>query len=263
MGHIIADLKETFRRGNIFIQLIYINVGIFLIGTLINVFLRLFEVSTPDIFGIFALPASFIGFMHQPWSLFTYMFMHAGILHILFNMLWLYWFGSLFLYFFSAKHLRGLYVLGGICGGLLYMVAYNVFPLFSSQVAGATLVGASASVLSITSSNAGGHIAHLGGALAGLWFAASLSKGTDLTSWINWILDGFASLFQKKTWKRKPKMKVHYGNSATGRKKDYDYNAHKKAQSDEVDRILEKLKKSGYDSLTTEEKKSLFDASKR
>jgi Uncharacterized membrane protein (homolog of Drosophila rhomboid) len=236
MGHIIADLKETFRRGNIFIQLIYINVGIFVIGTLINVFLRLFEVSTPDIFGIFALPASFIGFIHQPWSLFTYMFMHAGILHILFNMLWLYWFGSLFLYFFSAKHLRGLYVLGGICGGLLYMVAYNVFPLFSSQVTGATLVGASASVLaivaatayrepdyrvqlflfgairlkylalvvigidvlSITSSNAGGHIAHLGGALAGLWFAASLSKGTDLTSWINWILDGFTSCFKRK-----------------------------------------------------------------
>jgi hypothetical protein len=213
-------------------------------------------------------------------------------------MLWLYWFGSLFLYFFSAKHLRGLYILGGICGGLLYMVAYNVFPLFSSQVPGATLVGASASVLaivaatayrepnyrvqlllfgavrlkylalvvigidvlSITSSNAGGHIAHLGGALAGLWFAASLSKGIDLTSWINWILDGFISLFQKKTWERKPKMKVHYGSNATERRKDYDY---KKAQSDEVDRILEKLKKSGYDSLTTEEKKSLFDASKR
>lgn len=210
MEHIIADLKETFRRGNIFIQLIYINVGIFVIGTLIHVFLRLFEVNTLDIFNIFALPASLVGFIHQPWSLFTYMFMHAGILHILFNMLWLYWFGSLFLYFFSAKHLRGLYILGGICGGLLYMVAYNVFPLFSSQVTGATLVGASASVLaivaatayrepnyrvqlflfgavrlkylalvvigidvlSITSSNAGGHIAHLGGALAGLWFAA-------------------------------------------------------------------------------------------
>ena len=301
MGHIIADLKETFRRGNIFIQLIYINVGIFVIGTLIHVFLRLFEVNTLDIFNIFALPASLVGFIHQPWSLFSYMFMHGGILHILFNMLWLYWFGSLFLYFFSAKHLRGLYILGGICGGLLYMVAYNVFPLFSSQVTGATLVGASASVLaivaatayrepnyrvqlflfgavrlkylalvvigidvlSITSSNAGGHIAHLGGALAGLWFAASLSKGTDLTSWINWVLDGFISLFQKKTWERKPKMKVHYGSNATERRKDYDYNAYKKAQSDEVDRILEKLKKSGYDSLTTEEKKSLFDASKR
>lgn len=301
MGHILTDLKETFRRGNIYIQLIYINVGIFVIGTLVNVFLQLFKYHAADIFGIFALPASFYGFIRQPWSILTYMFMHAGFLHILFNMLWLYWFGSLFLYFFSAKHLRGLYVLGGICGGLLYMVAYNIFPLFSNEVAGATLVGASASVLaivaatayrepnyrvqlflfgavrlkylalvvigidvlSITSSNAGGHIAHLGGALAGLWFAASLSKGVDLTGWINWFLDAFASLFQKKTWKRKPKMKVHYGGGATGREKDYDYNAHKKAQSEEIDRILDKLKKSGYDSLTTEEKKSLFDASKR
>ncbi len=300
MKHIITDLKETFRRGTIFIQLIYINVGIFVIGMLIHVFLQLFALGAPDVFSIFALPASFMAFIRQPWSLLTYMFMHAGTLHILFNMLWLYWFGSLFLYFFSAKHLRGLYVLGGICGGLLYMVAYNVFPLFTPQVAGSTLVGASASVLaivaatayrepnyrvqlflfgavrlkylalivvgmdviSITSSNGGGHIAHLGGALAGLWFAASLNKGVDLTSWINRMLDGVASLFQKNAWKRKPKMKVHYSNN-TDREKDYDYNARKKAQSDEVDRILDKLKKSGYNSLTTEEKKSLFDASKR
>lgn len=299
MGRIIADLKEAFRRGNIYIQLIFINVGIFVVGTLINVFLQLFKYDYSDIFGIFALPASFYRFIEQPWSILTYMFMHAGLLHILFNMLWLYWFGNLFLYFFSAKHLRGLYILGGIFGGLLYMIAYNVFPLFSQDIAGATLVGASASVLaivaatayrepnyrvqlflfgairlkylalivigidvlSITSSNAGGHIAHLGGALAGLWFAASLSKGTDLTSWINKILDGIIALFQKKTWKRKPKMKVHYSN--TSREKDYDYNARKKAQSEEVDRILEKLKKSGYESLTTEEKKSLFDASKK
>ena len=73
----------------------------------------------------------------------------------------------------------------------------------------------------------------------------------------------FISLFQKKTWKHKPKIKVHYGGGTTSREKDYDYNAHKKAQSDEIYRMLEKLKKSGYDSLTTEEKKSLFDASKR
>ena len=279
MGHIIADLKETFRRGNTFIRLIYINVGIFVIGTLISVVLQLFNLSAAGIFDLFALPASLHRFIIQPWSLLTYMFMHAGFLHILFNMLWLYWFGSLFLYFFSGKHLRGVYVLGGICGGLFYMAAYNIFPYFSEVLPHATLVGASASVLAIvaatayrepnyrvqlfiTSNNAGGHIAHLGGALAGLWFAASLSKGKDLTSGINWFIDGFASLFQKKTWKRKPKMKVHYG-SDTSREKDYDYNARKKAQSDEVDRILEKLKKSGYESLTTEEKKSLFDASKR
>ena len=300
MGHIIADLKEAFRKGNIFIQLIFINVGIFVIGTLINVSLQLFKLDATGISDLFALPASFPRFIEQPWSIITYMFMHAGFLHILFNMLWLYWFGALFLHFFSAKHLRGLYVLGGICGGLLYMIAYNVFPYFSESVATTTLVGASASVLAIvaatayrepnyriplflfgavrlkylalvvigtdllfiTSNNAGGHIAHLGGALAGLWFAASLSKGWDMTSWIKKILDAFTSLFQKKTWRRKPKMKVHYG-SDTSREKDYDYNARKKAQSDEVDRILEKLKKSGYESLTTEEKKSLFDASKR
>ena len=221
--------------------------------------------------------------------------MHAGFLHILFNMLWLYWFGALFLMFFSAKHLRGVYILGGICGGLLYMVAYNVFPYFRPMVDYSFMLGASASVLAIvaatayrepnypirlflfgtirlkylalivigtdllfiTSSNAGGHIAHLGGALAGVWFAAGLSKGRDITSWINKTLDAI-SVFSFKP--RKPKMKVHYGNS---RQKDYDYNARKKVQSEEIDRILDKLKKSGYESLTTEEKKSLFDASKR
>lgn len=301
MGHILTDLKETFRRGNIFIQLIYINVGIFIAGTLIGIILQLFNLNAGGIFDLFALPASLPRFIFQPWSLFTYMFMHAGLLHILFNMLWLYWFGNLFLYFFSEKHLRGLYILGGVCGGLLYMAAYNLFPYFSQVLPFATAVGASASVLaivaatayrepnyriqlflfgsvrlkylalvvigidvlSITSSNAGGHIAHLGGALAGLWFAASLDKGKDLTAWLNRFLDGFISLFQKKTWKRKPKMKVHYGEAKNGREKGYDYNARKKAQSDEIDRILDKLKKSGYESLTTEEKKSLFDASKR
>lgn len=299
MGHIITDLKEAFRRGNVFIRLIYINVGVFVATTLIGIVLQLFNRSAAGIFELLALPASFYRFILQPWSIITYMFMHAGFMHILFNMLWLYWFGQLFLYFFSGKHLRGLYILGGICGGLLYMVAYNVFPYFRPMAGISTMVGASASVLAIvvatayrepnypvrlflfgtvrlkylalivvltdllfiTSANAGGHIAHLGGALSGLWFASSLSKGKDITVWINKMLDGIASLFNKKTWERKPKMKVHYGNYS--REQDYEYNARKKAQSDEVDRILDKLKKSGYESLTTEEKKSLFDASKK
>lgn len=299
MAHILTDLKEAFRKGNVFIQLIYINVGVFVATTLVTVLLKLFNRSAGGIFELLALPASFERFIRQPWSIITYMFMHANFMHILFNMLWLYWFGSLFLYFFSGKHLRGLYILGGICGGLLYMVSYNVFPYFDSVIASSTLVGASASVLAIvvatayrepnyrvqlllfgavrlkylalivvatdllfiTSSNAGGHIAHLGGALAGLWFAASLKKGTDITAWINKAIDAIRALFERKTWQRKPKMKVHYGNSNAARQKDYDYNARKKAQSDEIDRILDKLKKSGYESLTTQEKKSLFDAS--
>ena len=301
MGHIINDLKQTFRRGNIAVQLIFINVGVFVVMALTDVIFLLFNRVTTGVWGWFELPASVTRLLYQPWSLFTYMFMHAGFLHILFNMLWLYWFGTIFLYFFSGKHLRGLYIFGGLLGGLLYILSYNVFPYFETSVAGSVMVGASASILAIvvatayrepnypirllllgtirlkylalvvilldllflTSDNAGGHIAHVGGALAGLWFAASLSKGVDLTAWINKILDVIASLFDKKTWRRKPKMKVHYGAGRTTKERDYDYNAKKKAQSDEIDRILDKLKKSGYESLTTEEKKSLFDASKR
>lgn len=296
MATIITDLKEKFRKGNICIQLIYINAGVFVLTTLVEVMLRLFNRSLGGVFEWLELPASPDRFIIQPWSLITYMFMHAGLMHILFNMLWLYWFGALFLSFYSAKHLRGLYILGGICGGLLYIAAYNVFPYFRPMTDYSFMLGASASVLAvvaatayrepnypirlllfgtvrlkylalivigmdllfITSSNAGGHIAHLGGALAGLGFAAGLGKGRDITAWINKALDALLSLFTFKP--RKPKMKVHYGNA---RQKDYDYNARKKAQSEEIDRILDKLKKSGYESLSTDEKKSLFDASKR
>lgn len=297
MATIVTDLKEKFRRGNIHIQLIYINAAVFILAALTGVLLQLFNHSLRGIFEWVELPASPERFLVQPWSLLTYMFMHAGLLHVVFNMLWLYWFGELFLHFFSAKHLRGLYILGGVCGGLLYMLAYNLFPYFRPMVPYSFMLGASASVLAvvtatayrepdypirlllfgtvrlkylalvvvgadllfITSDNAGGHIAHLGGALAGLWFAWSLSRGRDITAWINRAADAIYGLFQGKP--RKPKMKVHYGGG--GRQADYDYNARKKAQSDEIDRILDKLRKSGYDSLTAEEKKSLFDASKR
>ncbi len=296
MGTIITDLKNTFQKGNIYIQLIYINAGCFIITTLIRVLLQLFNRTNEGLFQWIELPASVNRFILQPWSLITYMFLHAGIIHILFNMLWLYWFGSLFLLFFSAKHLRGVYILGGICGGVLYIVSYNIFPYFAPVINYSFMLGASASVLAIvtaaayrepnypiklfllgtirlkylaiiviitdllfiTSENAGGHIAHIGGALSGLWFAASLSKGWDITAWINKPLDFVLSIFSKKP--HKVKMKVHY---SSGKEKDYEYNANRKQQSEEIDRILDKLKKSGYESLTTEEKKSLFDASKR
>lgn len=296
MATIITDLKETFQRGNIHIQLIFINVAVFVLTAVIAIVLQLFN--SPAIYCLqwLELPASASSLLTRPWTLITYMFTHAGVLHILFNMLWLYWFGRLFLQFYSANHLRGLYLLGGLCGGLLYIVAYNLFPYFEPMVNYSYLLGASASVLAIvaataykapnlpihlllagtlplkylalivigldllflTSGNAGGHIAHLGGALGGLAFAAALEKGRDLTRNINQVTEWIFSLFRPKT--RQPKMKARYGGS---RQSDYDYNAQKKAQNDEIDRILDKLKKSGYESLTTEEKKSLFDASKR
>jgi hypothetical protein len=114
-------------------------------------------------------------------------------------------------------------------------------------------------LLFMTSGNAGGHIAHLGGALAGWWFASGLTRGHDATAWINRFIDWVASGFTVHRSPKKPKMKVHYGDKA----KDYEYNARKKQNSDEIDRILDKLRKSGYDSLTSDEKKSLFDASKK
>lgn len=297
MGSFITDLKDNFKRGNISLQLIYINVGVFVITTFVSVFLMLFGLDGTSWLNILELPAWLKLLASQPWSLFTYMFLHAGVLHLLFNMLWLYWFGQLFLMLFSARHMRGLYVLGGLCGGLLYLLAYNVFPYFTPYIYGSFLLGASASVLAIvvatavrqpeyrvnfmfigsvrlkyvalfmvvtdmlfiTSGNGGGHIAHLGGALAGWWFAAGLQKGRDVTKWINQVFDWFSGGFKFNRSPKKPKMKAERG----GRASDYDYNARKKQQSEEIDRILDKLKKSGYASLTTEEKKRLFDASKK
>ncbi|MBE6282132.1 MAG: rhomboid family intramembrane serine protease [Bacteroides sp.] len=297
MGSFITDLKNDFRRGSISQQFIYINIGIFVVTALVAIVGMLFNVGKSSWMEWLELPAWLPQFIKQPWSIVTYMFLHAGILHLLFNMLWLYSFGQLFLMFFSARHFRGLYFLGGFCGGLLYMVAYNFFPYFESYLYGSYLLGASASVLAIviatavrnpeyrvnlllfgqvrlkylalvmvvtdllfvTSNNAGGHIAHLGGALAGWWFAAGLRKGTDVTKWINGAIDWISGGFRIQRVSKKPKMEVHYG----GRAKDYEYNARKKEQDEEVDRILDKLKKSGYQSLTTEEKKRLFDASKR
>lgn len=297
MGSFITDLKNSFKRGNIYIQFIYINVGVFVLTSLFGILWTLFNRTGAMALQYLELPAWTVQFIRQPWSLLTYMFMHAGILHLLFNMLWLYWFGQMFLSLFSAKHFRGLYLLGGFCGGLLYMLAYNVFPYFSKSLYGSYLLGASASVLAVvvatavrapeyrvnfmfigtvrlkyvalfmvitdllfmTSDNAGGHIAHLGGALAGWWFASGLSRGHDATAWINRALDWMAGGMQWNRKPKKPKMEVHYGDKS----KDYNYNARKKQQSEEIDRILDKLKKSGYNSLTTEEKKSLFDASKK
>lgn len=297
MVGIFDDLKRTFRQGNIVVRLIYINVASFVLCALLSVVLGLFKIDASLLIDGLKLPADLLQLLRRPWTLVTYMFMHAGPLHLLFNMLWLYWFGKMFLYFFSAKHLRGLYVLGGLFGALLYIAAYNLFPIFSKDLYHSVLVGASASVLAIAiatavrdpeyrinlmfigpvqlkyfalfivlydilsvgSSNAGGHFAHLGGALAGWWFARGISSGRDITHWINACLDSIGRLFSKRT-PRKPKMKVHTTNS---RMSDYDYNACKKAQSDEVDRILEKLKKSGYSSLSDEEKRRLFEASKR
>lgn len=292
MDGIFTNLKNTFRAGNILAKLIYINVGLFIVIRLSGVVFMLFNIPGIPYLPYLQMPSSPELFLFRPWTIITYMFTHFDFLHILFNMLWLYWFGGLFLTFFSERQLGGLYLLGGIAGGILFMVAYNVFPYFRGIAPYSYLMGASASVmaivfavsfykkeleinlfligrikliylalftfvidlLAITSENAGGHIAHIGGALFGIWFAARIQQGKDLTAPMNRAVDWFVNLF-----KPKPKMRVTYRRPET----DYEYNARKHQEHVELDAILDKLKRSGYESLSAEEKRKLFDASKK
>lgn len=292
MDGIFTNAKRMFRSGNILAKLIYINVGLFLLIRLAAVLFLLFNVQGVPFLSYLQMPSSPELLLYRPWTVITYMFTHYDFLHILFNMLWLYWFGGIFLQFFNERQLGGLYVLGGIAGALLFILAYNIFPYFHTMAANSFLMGASASVmaivfavsfyrkdyeinllligrvkliwlaiftlvldfLAITSSNAGGHIAHIGGALLGIWFAARYNKGKDMTRPINRFIDWFVNL-----GKRKPKMKVTHKRAET----DYDYNARKNKENHDLDSILDKLKRSGYESLSADEKKRLFDASKK
>lgn len=292
MDAIFTKLKHTFQSGNILAKLIYINVGLFILIRLASVIFMLFNIGYASFLQYLQLPSSPELLLYRPWTVFTYMFTHFDFLHILFNMLWLYWFGGLFLNFFSERQLGGLYLLGGIAGAALFMAAYNIFPYFQTVASSSYLMGASASVmaivfavsfyrkdleinlfligrirliylaiftllidfLAITSDNAGGHIAHIGGALFGIWFASRIRSGNDLTAPMNRLLDWFVNLR-----KRKPKMHVTHKRPES----DYEYNHRKHQEGTEIDMILDKLKRSGYESLSADEKKRLFDASKK
>lgn len=292
MESIFTDFKQTFRRGSMLAKLIYINTGVFIFVRLAVVLLMLFNTDGGIFLRYLQVPSSLDLLLVRPWTLITYMFTHFDFWHILFNMLWLYWFGKIFLMFFNEKQLGGLYILGGLAGAFLFVLAYNLFPYFDTYVPNSYLMGASASVmaivfavsfyrkdfeinlfligrvkliylaiftfvidlLAVTSSNAGGHIAHVGGALLGIWFANRIARGKDLTAPVNRLVDWVVNL-----GKRKPKMKVTYNR----REKDYEYNARKNRDNEEIDRILDKLRRSGYGSLSAEEKRKLFEASKK
>lgn len=293
------NIYQKFCNENIVGRFIYINVAVYIIVAFIGVFATLFEVGykVEAFMHWFELPASFERFICQPWTLLSYMFLHERIMHILWNMLALYGFGRIFLSFFSVRHFVGVYLFGGIMGGLFFMVAYNIFPHFAGIVENAYLIGASASVLAVVvasavrspnyvvnvvllgsmrlvtiavitvvvsllllaSENAGGNFAHLGGAFAGWLFAFMLGKGKDVTLLINKVIDYFATLFKRRPSAANAKFTYQKG----GRAADYEYNARKKENEAEIDKILEKVKAGGYSSLTEEEKKRLFEASQK
>lgn len=288
----ITNLKQTYFQGNAVIRLLFVNAFVYMVLQMLMVILKLFNVDGSVLYVFLSLPSEPMTLLLRPWTLITYMFLHQGFLHMLFNMLALYWFGRLFLTYFNEKQLYGLYLLGGISSGILYILAYNIFPLFATTHA--MLMGASGSIMAIilavaayapnvemrflllgaiklkyiaaavvlisffgiTSFNAGGEIAHLGGALYGYVFVVSLRRGKDSTKLLNRILDALYTLFQPK------KLKVS-ATSKNRKMSDADYNVYKKKQMDDIDRILDKIKASGYGSLTAEEKKQLFDQSKK
>lgn len=294
----LNNIKDFYLRGTSLMRLIYINVGIFVVIKVISLFLILFNINTAMVVTYLQLPSNLMMLIKQPWSVVTYMFLHADIMHIFFNMISLYWFGRIAMERISQKQLVALYILGGLAGAALYIAAYNLFPYFSIAVHNSYLLGASGAVVAIcvaaatlqpnypirlmfigevklvwlavgmvaislfgiTGSNAGGEFAHIGGAILGYFYAKAWMQGKDysrpVTSIINWLTDLF---------KRKPKMKVHQNKqqTATRMKTDAEYNKEKRANEAAIDAILDKIKQRGYESLTAEEKRELFDRSKR
>lgn len=280
------EIKESFKEGSALTRLIYINLGVFLVFRILNVFFFLSGTPFPFMDWL-ALPADFELLASRPWTLITYMFLHFDFLHILFNLLWLYWMGQIFLSYFDQGKLVTIYLLGGIFGGLFYVAGYNLFPVFSQIVTDSRLLGASASVIAIvtalavhapnhtlhlmfigpvkmkyialfsvlmyvigiSSSNAGGNLAHLGGAFWGVIYVLQLRRGIDPGKGINGL---FSRL--KKTFSPKPKVKVSYRKPVD----DIEYNRLKNQDQKRMNEILEKISKSGYDSLSKEEKEVLF-----
>lgn len=299
--NIVDEIKQSFKKGSVMTKIIYVNLGVFILINLIDLFFILFKLPNAQLISWLAVPADINFLLHRPWTIITYMFLHKDILHILFNLLWFYWFAKIFLDYLDAKKLLGTYIIGGIAGAILYIAAYNIFPIFRAMIAHdlasgnpshIPMIGASASVLavvtaisfyvpnltmnlifigpvklkyialgsillslvSISKENPGGNIAHLGGALWGYIFVMQYKKGTDLNKWFSIFSDWLFNFF-----KRKPKLKVTYKKPVD----DRDYNYLKTKEQERINIILDKISKSGYSSLTKEEKDLLFKASNK
>lgn len=283
------SLTYQYRTANIITKLIVINAIVFLTVRLGAFFMQIPE---RQLVSWFVLPEEVSEIVLQPWAFITYSFLHFGFFHILFNMIWLYFFGRIVLNLFSEKRLLTVYLLGAAAGGLLFALSYNIFPVFQNNYG--YLIGASGAVTAImifiatatpnaemrlfvwniklwqialtlilidlvrmtTSTNAGGLLAHVGGAIFGYVYARQLAKGNDIGKWFENLVAWFTGLF--KTRKQKPFKKVH----RTVKKPDISKAADKTDHQRKIDTILDKIGKSGYDSLTKAEKDFLFKAGK-
>lgn len=269
------DIQTSFKTASVAEKLIYITVAIYIITLFSNSFFATW----------FALKSDISIVITQPWTIFTYGFLHGGFPHLLFNMIFLYFIGNLFLDFFTSKQFLNYYILGILAGGIAFL-ALNPFGYLVGASAGlmAIVVGLATkiptyeirlaliggiklwviaaiyvvtSIIDLSGDNFGGNIAHLGGALIGFVYTKQLEKGLDIGKWIERIIDFIATLFKPK--KRKPFQKVYRNQNIKRKPSPKEKNVHQQ----KIDIILDKISKSGYESLTQEEKDFLFQSGKK
>lgn len=280
-----GGLRYQFARLSIAEKLIVANILVFLVDGLLKALMAI------SLSNWFLLPKDFIEFIGQPWSLVTYSFFHAGFMHIFWNMIMLYFSSRIFLNLFDGQRFLNVYFLGVIVGGLVFLFSYNVFPtLLNTNTA---LIGASAGVTAVLifvctyipnqevrvfffnvklwyigaffvlvdliqipyGGNIGGRLAHLGGAFLGYIYARQLMNGKDIGGGFAKLMKGIANLFKPK---KKSPLKTVYKKQSADSKAAYD----RQARQRKIDTILDKISKSGYESLSKEEKDFLFKAGK-
>lgn len=300
MASAFKEIKSFYKQNGIVVRILLINIFIYVAWLLINIIGKLSKTDIAYHISVNLSASSDIyTFLTHPWTAITYMYSHFDFLHILFNMLMFYFSGQFFITLMGSKKLVSTYILGGLFGLALFIFSYNVFPALIPALGG-QISGASAAVMAIfvalgtfapeapvrifffgpfkmiyvvlvfvlmdfarlsssldlanpSMGNAGGWIAHIGGAIYGAWFGFNLRQGKDISKWFDRILNWFANLF-----KPKPKLKIYSKKPIP----DDVYNDIKVEKQKKIDRILDKISKSGYESLSKEEKDFLFNASK-
>ena len=289
---LIDQIKQQFKTGNNLTRIIYINLGVFIFMLLVQIIGNLFSGPQNNWQGFIsqwlAMPSGFLTFLTRPWTLFTYMFLHLEFWHLFWNLILLYFTGTMFIEYLGGKRLVTAYIGGGLAGGILYFIIYNVSSVFEGQ---SMLLGASAGVWGVVAAltfyvpnlpvrlffvlqvklwhvaialfigdllnlsnfqNPGGMLAHIGGAIFGYFLIAELRKGNDLSEKAHAYTNALGGLFKKK-----PHLKTVH-KSAT--KKTYNTTDNDQKRLDD---ILDKIKISGYDNLSKSEKEFLFKFGKK
>ena len=276
------------KKQNIVIKLLLLNIGVFVVIIILQLFFYLFNSLDvyDEIIKYLMLPANLKTLLFHFWTIFTYMFLHQNFWHLFGNMLWLYFMGIIALQYLKDIQILTLYIIGGLSGAILYVIGFNIFPVFIQIKNEAFLLGASAAVTAIVVgiaaykprevvylfgvlklelwviaifmviwdlallplSNPGGHLAHIGGAVYGLIFGIQLAKGNNIQSRAEHL---FSKIFRIKSISRR-KMKVIKNNLKSS--DDFEYNLSQTEIKNEIDRILDKISQYGYDSLSKKEK---------